>query len=494
MRLFLPTLQNASVTETIDDTPLSITPTPTTQEGSRVENLGAGIYHKTQIEAPAVFPREQFSAEKSDTVPEKFKAAIPRETTRVDAVGTAAAPTLVVGQLAETQEQLKVGVKQTTQVFRDPTSFPQTLTGEVILPNLQVAATEETIDDAPLSLTPTVNTQEGSRTENLGDGVYLRTKVEAPSVFPNNQFSAEKPEILPEKFRAAIPAETTRVDAAGTAVAPILATGEIAESQEQIKVGVKRTTLTTRAAASFPQTLVGEVILDNLQKGILTETVDDGVLSITPTVNTQPGSRVEDLGDGTHHLTQIEAPSVFPNEQFTKEKTDNIPEKFKVAIPRETTRTTAAGTAAMPTLTASEIAETQEQIKVGVKRTEIITRDPATLPQTLTGEVVLPNLQKATVTETIDDAVLTITPTPTTQDGSRVENLGGGIYHKTQIEAPSVFPNNQFAAERPEILPVKFRVGYSCCNNSGRCNRHCDSTYPDDWRDFGESGTDQGRR
>jgi hypothetical protein len=156
----------------------------------------------------------------------------------------------------------------------------------------------ETLDDTVQTIASSPTQVEAS-VVNLGNELTLKTTKVVPEVFPGNLYSKERPEVLPPKFRAALPATTTRVDTAGTAAMPTLAPGDISKAEEQTRVGVKRDIVTNRNLAS-PPTLVGQVVTTEFGGDVasVTENVvadgtaaDSGVGVVT--------SEVETLGDGT---------------------------------------------------------------------------------------------------------------------------------------------------------------------------------------------------
>jgi len=445
--------QLAIVTETLDDTVQTVTPSPTQIEG-RVENLGDGLTLKTTKVVPSVFDNALFSKERPETIPQKFRAATPLETTRLDVAGTAAEPTLVAGDVVKSSEQLRLGVKRDVVANRDVTLLPVTLLGQELTTQGQVAAVTETLDDTAQTITPSA-TQVEATVDNLGDGLTLKTTKVVASVFDNQLFSKEKPETIPQKFRAATPLETTRIDTAGTAAEPTLGAGEVAKTSEQIRVGVKRDTVATRDDTVLPVTLVGARITNEGQLATITEVLDDTAQTLTPSA-TQVAASVENLGDGLTLKTTEVVPSVFDNTLHAKERPETVPQKFRAAVPLETLRVDTPGTAAEPTLGAGEVTKTSEQIRVGVKRDSISTRDATVLPVTLLGQELTVDGQIAAVTEVLDDAPQSLAANPLQVQAS-VENLGDGLTLKTTKDVGVVFDKKLFSAERPETIPLKFR-------------------------------------
>jgi len=81
--------------------------------------------------------------------------------------------------------------------------------------------------------------------------------VFTPGIFEDSAYGAERPDVVPERFRATVPATTEATNSAGTAFAPTLSTGDLAKSEKQVTEYVKRTETTTRNNGSLP-TLAGQ--------------------------------------------------------------------------------------------------------------------------------------------------------------------------------------------------------------------------------------------
>jgi hypothetical protein len=77
--------------------------------------------------------------------------------------------------------------------------------------------------------------------------------IDTPEVFPAKSFSASKPDVLPEQFRASVPAETTQETVAQNSVSmPSLASNEIEKSEQQITKFTARKTTVTRDNSELP--------------------------------------------------------------------------------------------------------------------------------------------------------------------------------------------------------------------------------------------------
>jgi hypothetical protein len=88
------------------------------------------------------------------------------------------------------------------------------------------------------------------------EGTYVDGTF-TPGVFSGSVFERELPITIPERFRDTNSVITTRTDESGTAVDPTLSGNEVKETQEQLTINKKRTTIVTYAP-TVPQTRNGQ--------------------------------------------------------------------------------------------------------------------------------------------------------------------------------------------------------------------------------------------
>ena len=122
--------------------------------------------------------------------------------------------------------------------------------------------------------------------------------VDTPQVFEGKTLSLEKPDVTPEKFRAAVPASSVETSITGTVTDPIaLAGNEISKSEQQVTEFVKRIRAVTRDPAA-EGTLTGQAYTPELGGGTATVTEKYGA---NPQINPDYGTvaaEKEALGDG----------------------------------------------------------------------------------------------------------------------------------------------------------------------------------------------------
>ena len=286
-------LQVANVVESIVPDGTTITTSALTVDGS-VESLGNGQSVQRVITAPELFTAKSFSAQRPDPVPEKFRILLPTESTEENEAGTAEMPILSAGEFEETEEQVNVHVKRKRKTKRNITTLPKTLTQKSTTNEKQVATVKETLQNGDTSVAPSALVDVQS--EALGDGTYVVREVSVPELFDGKAFSIQKPDTVPEKFRATIPIETESVSKVGTATKPALASGELERSVQQSNKFVYREQITKRD-------LSNDVSLPEVQRAYVEGTIAkvNEKLSTSPTIESGlliSESAATPIGDG----------------------------------------------------------------------------------------------------------------------------------------------------------------------------------------------------
>jgi len=282
------------------------------------------------LPGPGLTTKKKGSA---NSIPAKFQAARQVTVTKTT-VDAATEPDDTTSTIVESSvEQASIAKAQKINSVLDTSIV--SLVSEKITPQQQVATQTETMVPTGSGQDVVVAdalTLEGT-VDNLGNGQSIVTRVQAPSVFSENEFSAERPDVLPAKFRVAVPTTTTSDVEAGTAAAPTLSTGDLFKTEEQVTVFKKRKKTTSRTAANSV-TLRGKKLTPQQQLGDVTETYDPtGAQTVTPSALVVEAN-IEALGDGSTVLTETAVGSVFPETHLSKEKPLwGIPMKFKVADP-----------------------------------------------------------------------------------------------------------------------------------------------------------------
>jgi len=304
--------------------------------------------------------------------------------------------------------------------------------------------------------TPTTSALRSFTIQSEDVGVLTEQIRTLPSIFSRKTFSAERPDMLPQKFRAAIPDVETSEIVEGQALQPTLATEDISASQTQQTLYLKQVSSRSRPAPEYPLTIVEKSRTRLGQTATTTSTLDLGQqqADLGPLVES---SEVTDLGDGRSIKVTTVVDGVFGESSYTKSKEDLTPAKFRANVNETLTEQTVSGTAAMPTtLGVSEFLKSEQQITVDKKRTQVRERYTAT-SNSLSESVVTNEGQLGTRTITLSAGTQTITTSATLVSGE-IEELGDGRTVKTIVTVPTVFAQKSFTKSKEDVTPVKFRA------------------------------------
>lgn len=442
--------QEVTVTETLQLGNTNESPTATTTIES--EALGDGNYVITKTEVDEVFSALTISRERPDPVPQKFRVLAPTSVREESLAGTATEPTLVAGDISKSEQQVNQFVKRVIAARRDPAQLPRSVTQKSTTSEGLLATVTETLQTGDTTTVPTAT--KSIQSEALGDGTYVVTVTDLPKVFSGKTLSVEKPDIFPQKFRASVQSVTEQENIVGNVVQPILATGQIAKSEQQVTEFIKRVSTTSRDENKLPVTLIQKATNQEKQFVTITETLQQGNVTEQPTARVDIQS--EAIGDGKYIVTKTEAPEVFKAQTFRAEKADLTPPKFRAKQSDLTTEKNVEGIAEQPNLDEDEFLKSEQQINKFVKRVVTNTRTTE-LNENLSESVITPEGQLATRTITLSKSAQTLVPSATVIDGD-VEELGDGRTVKTEIKVEKPFDAKQESLEKPEVIPPEFRA------------------------------------
>lgn len=430
---------------------------PSATVSGTIQTLGDGLTVKTEDIKSEVFTGATFTKAKEDLTPQKFRAAVAEQVEESTTVGTAAMPASLGSDEFEKSEQQVTKFTKRTRVRRRQISEQEELEEKVITNEGQLATRRLTLVDGPQTLEPSATVVQGE-IEELGDGRTVKTEIEVDQVFDERRVAKEKPDLVPQEFRGAVPTETTEsVSAGATVTMPNLAPGELARSAQRISAHKVRETVTTRPSTSLPVTLTpSDILVDN--EGVTVtrvKTLATGAQTLTPSA-TVSGS-VENIGDGLTVKTQDTKSEVFASPAFTRVKEDLTPQKFRASISEEVLESTVAGTASMPAyLAADEFEKSEQQVTKFTKRSRTRKRSVATADD-LVEQVLTNDGQVAERRLSLRDTQQTLTPSATLVSGE-VEQLGDSRTVKTEVRVPQVFENKSLGLEKPDVTPEKFRA------------------------------------
>jgi hypothetical protein len=235
--------QLATVTTTRKAVVGYIPPAPSALQEVQVEQPDhATVIEKTTL-VPEVFAAPAFSASKDDLTPAKFRAAVTETTTEQTVAGTAAMPTLGIGETAKSEQQQTKFIKRTRTTSRN-TLTTATLSGQQLVSQYGggVADVTETLATGGQSISPNLKTLAAS-VDSLGDGRTVKAQIEVSGpAWPVLQ-GAEYDEVLGVK----LPFTTQVVPAGQTGGADSQAT-PIDYLRTQIKTVEKSAAITALSA------------------------------------------------------------------------------------------------------------------------------------------------------------------------------------------------------------------------------------------------------
>ena len=279
--------------------------------------------------------------------------------------------------------------------------------------------------------------------------------VDTPEVFANQVYRATKEDLTPQKFKGAQSDATFEQNVEGTASSPSLGTGEFVKSEEQINKFLKRVSTTSRIIATT--SVLNESVLTNEgQIGTRVLTLASGQQTFSPSATLVDAS-VEALGDGRTVKSETRVPSVFAGKTITKTKPDLTPEKFKAQQEDTITEESVAGTINENIdLEDGEFRKSEQQVTEFVKRISTTSRDISAATD-LTEYILTPQGQLAEKRLRLSADPQAIQPDAKLIDGS-IEALGDGRTVKTEIRVGQVFDSLTKSAQKPDVIPEKFRV------------------------------------
>jgi len=430
-----------------------IPPNPTATKTVEVNREDAESLVERVVDTPEIFTAQTFSVERPDPIPQKFRVAVPVQTSQEVVAGEAELPELSEGEISRSEQQQNKFLKRVSATSRDQAVLPQTLLQKSTDNDRQEVTITETLQLGDTDEVATATTTISS--EALGDGNYVVTKTQVPEVFAGNVFQKIKDDLTPQKFRGAQESNTVEESVAGTASIPSLGSGEFAKSEQQVNKFVKRVSTTSRAITQSV-TLLESILTPEGQIGSRTLTLSSGVQTFTPSA-TLIDANVENLGDGRTVKTETRVPNVFAGKTIRKTKIDLTPEKFKAKQEDTTTEETVAGTIAQSiTLGAGDFAKSEQQVTEFVKRTSTTSR-VVEATDSLDEFVITPQGQLATRKIILAQGIQNLQPSATLIDGS-VEALGDGRSVKTEIRVSTVFNEKQESKQKPDIIPQEFRA------------------------------------
>jgi hypothetical protein len=414
-----------------------------------------GVVTEQIRSVPAIFTRQQFSAERPDPLPTKFRARVPDVETSSIVAGAAQQPTLDVPQdLSASETQETQFLKRVSRRLRPDPVYPVTFIETTRTNAGQIATVTSVLEDFIQSADsgPFV---ESSEVTDLGDGRSIKVTTEVDQVFEQPSFTRAKEDITPVKFRAAVSETVEERTVPGTAVMPVsLGPNELSKTEEQLTLDRKRVRTQERNITTA-EPLVEQVVTPEGQLATRTLTLSDQPQEVTPSATLLQGE-VEQLGDGRSVKTEVKVAQVFDEKQQSKQKPDVVPAEFRASLPDITSVEVKTGDqAVVGVLGADEVSKTVQRVTENKIRESTTVRQQGPL-DALKEQLVDNDLVKVNRTRTVVKGAQQITPTATVS--GQVQALGDGYTLKIEDTKTKVFAGSAFSQEKPDNVPVEFRA------------------------------------
>lgn len=369
--------QLSTVTETWAPRLQSFTPVPLLIEADVIQ-LGNNESVKSETVVPNVFPKSVYETEVPDPVPLKFRVAIPVTSSTQTSIGTAVPPVLGTGELSKRDEQTTEFWRRLMIKGRDPTQLPVSLVSYELTSEQQIGMITETLAAGLQTLSPNELLIKGS-VDNLGNNTSLKSGTVVPNVFAKQEYSTTILDIVPEKFRAALPTFEFSQTIPGTAMPVVLGTGEF-ERRDQQETAYKHRTFVKARLPAARTVLVSYKMTREKQLETVIETYDSGLQTISPSSLTIE-AEVTNLGNNTSISSVGTVSEIFHEQSFVAAISDLMPPEFRAVLPTTKVSVLIEGQANLPLLVAGDISRTETQINEFVFRGETETRAGLALPQ-----------------------------------------------------------------------------------------------------------------
>ncbi len=320
----------------------------------------------------------------------------------------------------------------------------------------QTVATQRVISGSVTPAASAVLTEKTDPGEDSVVDVYSRTQDD--HFWTGKTHGIVIPDPLPIRFRVTVPTVTDAQNLAGTAPVPSLTTGQLQKQEEQLDEFLYKETITARAPVVLPVTLISYKMTGDQQIETLTETLDNGLQTISPNSLTVEAD-VQNLGNNQSLKSVGLVDSVFAKQAAETAIHDLIPPKYLGILPTLEFATTVAGTITNPpVLAAGDLLRREEQETEYKYRATRRYRDLTTLPVTLIEYKMTREKQIETLTATLDTGLQTLTGQITALTiEANVDNLGNNLSLKELGTVPSLFGGKSSGKAIPNPLPPEFR-------------------------------------
>jgi hypothetical protein len=421
-------------------------------ETAKIERTGTAKAKKTVGATDDLFPATHYTVMREDAIiPYKFRTNVPSVMFSQIVAGTVAQPVLGSQEWVGDERQLTVYKKMVSTTSR--IHAPVSLVNYKMTREKQLETVVETWGPDTQTITPTVTTIEAS-VENMGNGEAIKTVGTVSSLFTNKTSSAQRADLVPEKFRAAVVTYAEDYLQAGVITdPPVLGSTDLEKSEEQADDLTKR--IRRRYRSSAPVSLTNKKMTGAKQTETIVSTYAAGIQSFTPTALTIE-AEVIDLGTGFSVKDVGTVTSLFTNKTSKVSKADIIPERFRATVETYEEDYLVAGTIVdPPTLSAGELEQSEEQVDDKTKR--IRRRYRSSTPTSLTNKKMTAAKQIETIVSTYDVGLQSFTPTHLMIE-AEVVDLGTGFSVKDVGTVSTLFRNKTSSISKVDLTPENFRA------------------------------------
>lgn len=305
---------------------------------------------------------------------------------------------------------------------------------------------------------PTVTSLTSSgRVQDLGNGYYTKETGSVPAVFGGRTRRVEREDATPAEFRALSETTVTEETRAGSLSTPTLATGDlIRQIEEQTQYRI-RELIRSRSVASLPKTLTDRD-MNSQQQGFDVTKTHRLAGGANPTITaTTEVARIRLLGDGTEIVESGGPSTLFPAEVRGVSRPDNIPQDFGALLETNVSEITTAGSISDPVLNAGELNKQISQETDLRVRQRTVSRDTASLPQSLTQRRLNTQQQGYDVVRTLRAAGGANPTISSTTEVAEVTPLGDGT-EILQLGGPSqLFDAQGYEVRSSDNIPEMFK-------------------------------------
>jgi hypothetical protein len=437
---------------------------PTPVKDTKYDNLGNGMAVQTESYTDAIFVGAVYAKSKLNLIPERFRASIPtrRHSFSVQNSLVNVDPPLATGDLSRTETQTDEFNKRVDIEYIDPLgALP------IILVTLDTNKEKQvvTIQDELRQDTytpPAPSPVRDVKVVNLGNGYIIVTLTTVDAIFVGAVYGKSKLNLIPERFRAAIPTRKHDFTMQNSAVDPdpTLATGQFSRTETQIDEFNKRVEIEyIDPLGALP--IVLENKDTNKEKQVVT--VRDELRAdtyVSPEPSPVQDVKVTDLNNGYIIVTLTSVDAVFVGAVYGKSKMNLIPERFRAAIPTRKHDFTVQNSAVDPdpTLATGQFSRTETQIDEFNKRVEIEYIDPlGVLPIVLENKDTNKEKQVVTIRDELR-ADTYVPPVPSPVQDVKVTDLNNGYIIVTLTSVDAVFVGASYGKSILNLIPEKLRA------------------------------------